>query len=180
MGWRVSWVIIPPVSRETICSIGSYGAGDVLWNPEPNLLPSLYHFILQLRLLGWQCVSFETLSDFNCPFLSVSVQLLSCVQLFATAWTAAPSFPCPSPTPRACSNSRPSSQWCHPTISFSVIPFASCLQSFPASGFFPVSQFFASGGQRIGASLHQVAKVLELAFITHKLQVALERLIVVI
>ena len=59
---------------------------------------------------------------------------------------------CPSPTPRACSNSCPSSQWCHPTISSSVVPFSSCFQSFPASGSFPVSQFFASGGQSIGVS----------------------------
>ena len=57
--------------------------------------------------------------------------------------------PCPSPTPRACSNSCPSSRWCHPTILSSVVPFSSCLQSFLASGSFPVSQFFASGGQRI-------------------------------
>ena len=56
------------------------------------------------------------------------------------------SLPCPSPTPRACSNSCPSSQWCHRTISSSVVPF-SLLQSFPASGSFPMSQFFASGGQ---------------------------------
>ena len=55
-----------------------------------------------------------------------------------------PRLPCPSPTPRACSNSCPSSQWCHPTISPSVVPFSSCLQSFPASGSFPVSQFFTS------------------------------------
>ena len=61
-------------------------------------------------------------------------------------------LPCPSPIPKACSNSRPSSQWCHPTISSSVIPFSSCLQSFPASGSFLMSQFFASGGQSIGAS----------------------------
>ena len=61
-------------------------------------------------------------------------------------------LPCPSPTPGACSNSCPLSQWCHPTISFSVIPFSSCLQSFPSSGYFPRSQFFASGGQSIGAS----------------------------
>ena len=56
--------------------------------------------------------------------------------------------PCPSPTPGAYSNS--SSQWCHPTISSSVVPFSSCLQSFPASGSFPRSQFFASGSQSIG------------------------------
>ena len=60
--------------------------------------------------------------------------------------------PCPSPAPRACPNSWPSSQWCHPAISSSVIPFSSCLQSFPASGSFPMSQFYASGGQIIGAS----------------------------
>ena len=61
-------------------------------------------------------------------------------------------LPCPSPTPGACSNSCPSSQWCRPTISSSVVPFSSCLQSFPASGPFQMSQFFASGGQRIGVS----------------------------
>ena len=61
-------------------------------------------------------------------------------------------LPCPSPTPGAWSNSCPSSWWCHPTISSSVIPFSSCLQSFPASGSFPVSQFFVSGGQSIGVS----------------------------
>ena len=57
---------------------------------------------------------------------------------------------CPSPTPRAYSNSCPLSQWCHPTISSSVIPFSSRLQSFPVSGSFQMSQFFASGGQSIG------------------------------
>ena len=60
--------------------------------------------------------------------------------------------PCPSPTPGAYSNSYPLSQWCHPTISSSVIPFSSCPQYFPASGSFPMSQFFASGGQSIGVS----------------------------
>ena len=61
-------------------------------------------------------------------------------------------LPCPSPTPGACSNPCPSSLWCHPTISSFVSPFSSCLQSFPASGSFPVSQFSASGGQSIRAS----------------------------
>ena len=60
-------------------------------------------------------------------------------------------LPCPSPTPGACSNSCLSSRWCHP-ISSSLIPLSSCLQSFPASGSFPVSQFFTSGDQSIGAS----------------------------
>ena len=61
-------------------------------------------------------------------------------------------LPCPSPTPGACSNSCPSHRWCHPTISSSVIPFSSCLQSFPALGSFQKSQFFTSGGQSIGVS----------------------------
>ena len=61
-------------------------------------------------------------------------------------------LPCPSPTPGVCSNSCPSSWWCHPTISLSVIPFSSCLQSFPTSGFFLMSRLFASGGQSVAAS----------------------------
>ena len=60
--------------------------------------------------------------------------------------------PCPSPTPEVYSNSCPLSRWCHPTISSSVVPFSSCLQSFPASGSFQMSQFFPSGGQSIGVS----------------------------
>ena len=61
-------------------------------------------------------------------------------------------LPCPSPTPGVYSNSCPLSLWCHPTISSSVIPFSSCLQSFPASVSSPMSQFFAWGGQNIGVS----------------------------
>ena len=72
-------------------------------------------------------------------------------------------LPCPSPAPEACSNSCPLSRWCHPPISSSVVPFSSCLQSFPASGSFPVSQFFASGGQSIGASASASVLPLELA-----------------
>ena len=61
-------------------------------------------------------------------------------------------LPCPSPVPGACSNSGSSSQWCHPTISSYVVPFSSCLQFFPPSRSFPISQFFESGGQSIGVS----------------------------
>ena len=73
-------------------------------------------------------------------------------------------LPCPPPTPRAYSNSCSSSWWCHPTISSSVIPFSSCLQSFPASGSFPMSQFFASGGQSTGSwvSSRQTTAVIQL------------------
>ena len=63
-----------------------------------------------------------------------------------------PRPPCPSPTPGVYSNSCPSSRWCHPAISSSVIPFSSCPQSLPASGSFPMSQLFAWGGQSIKVS----------------------------
>ena len=66
--------------------------------------------------------------------------------------------PCPSPTPRVHPNPCPLSQWCHPTISSSVVPFSSCPQSFPASGSFPMSELFASGGQSIGVSPRQSFK----------------------
>ena len=70
----------------------------------------------------------------------------------ASPWMAAHRVPCPSPAPGVYPNSCPLSRWCHPTISSSVVPFSSCLQSFPASGSFPMSQLFASGSQSIGAS----------------------------
>ena len=81
-----------------------------------------------------------------------SVQSLSHVQLFATPWTALPRPPYPSPTPGVYSNLCPLNLWCHPTISSSVIPFSSHLQSFSSSGSFQMSQFFISGGQSIGDS----------------------------
>ena len=90
-----------------------------------------------------------------CVWLISSVQFSSVTQLCLTLQPhglqhARP--PCLSPTPGVYSNSCPLSQWCHPTISSSVIPFSSCLQSFPASGSFQMSQVFASGGQSIGVS----------------------------
>ena len=80
------------------------------------------------------------------------VQSLSRVWLFATHGLQPNKLPCPSPSPIADSNSFPLSQWCHPTISSSVIPLSSCLQSFPASESIPMSRLFASGGQSIGAT----------------------------
>ena len=81
-----------------------------------------------------------------------SVQLLSRVWLFVTPWTAAHQASLSIRTPGVYSDSSPSSWWCHPTISSSVFPFSSRLQSLPASGSFPVSQFFTSGSQSIGVS----------------------------
>ena len=80
-----------------------------------------------------------------------SVQSLSRVRLFVTPWTAACQASLSITNSRSL-NSCPLSQWCHPTISSSVVPFSSCLQSFPASGSFPMSQFFTSGVQSIGVS----------------------------
>ena len=81
-----------------------------------------------------------------------SVQSLSCVWLLWPYGLQLARFHCPSPIPRASSNSCSSGRWCHPTISSSVIPFTSHLQSFPASGSFQMSQFFASGDLSIGVS----------------------------
>ena len=82
-----------------------------------------------------------SISQFSCSVMSDSLQLHGLQHTRP---------PCPSPTPGACSNSHPLSWWCHPTISSSVILF--CLQSFPASGSFPMSQSFTSGGPSIGVS----------------------------
>ena len=81
-----------------------------------------------------------------------SVQWLSRVRLFVTPWTAARQASLSTPFPGVYSNSCPLSQWCHPTVSSSVIPFSSCLQSFPASGSFQMGQLFSSGSQIIGVS----------------------------
>ena len=88
-------------------------------------------------------------------YLQISSVQFSCSAVSESLWPhesqhARP--PCPSPTPEAYSNSCPLSQWCHPTISSSVVPFSSCPQSFPASGSFLMSQLFEAGGQSIGVS----------------------------
>ena len=100
--------------------------------------------IMQHRTKG--CTQSHALAKVQCN------SVLSHFWFFVTPWTAVCQASCPSPTPRVYSNSCPSSHWSHPTISSSVIPFSSHLQSFPGSGSFPMSQFFPSGGQSIGAS----------------------------
>ena len=96
-----------------------------------------------------------------CTCCSVYLHLITLLLLFSgsvvsdSLWPHGqqhPRPPCPSPSPTVCPNWCPLSRWCHPTISSPVAPFSSCLQSFPTLGSFPVSQFFASGDQRIGAS----------------------------
>ena len=91
----------------------------------------------------WILLNAFSLVQFSCSVMSDSLQPHGLQHA---------RLPCPSPTPGACSNSCPSSRWCHPIVSSSVIPFSSRLQSFLASGSFQMSQFFALGGQSIGVS----------------------------
>ena len=119
-----------------------------MWSPVPKTQSSSSWGVLQQRTIlcfphGLWLFSLPVLHQFS------SGQSLSHVQLFATHGLQHSRLPCLSPSPRACSNSYPLSQWCDSIISSSVIPFSSCLQSFPASGSFPVSQFFTSGGQSV-------------------------------
>ena len=120
---------------------------------ELNLIPNY----LSLTFYSEELIlTFLTIRKSSRLSLRFSVQLSSVTQLCPTLCNPmdyrTPRLPCPSPTPRAYSNSCPSHQWCHPTISSSVVPFSSHLQSFPASGSFPMSRFFTSGDQSIGAS----------------------------
>ena len=108
-------------------------------------------FLFWFCLFIYQWVIFSLISSLVHGLFS-SVQSFSCIQLFATPWMAACQASLSITNSQSCSNSRPSSQWCHPTISSSVILFCPCLQSFLASGSFPVSQSFASGGWSIRAS----------------------------
>ena len=105
---------------------------------------TLFHYRL-LKILGIVplCYTVDPASQFSCSVMSDSLQPHELQH-------ARP--PCPPPVARVYPNPCPLSQWCHPTISSSVIPFSSYPQSFPASGYFQVSQLFASGGQSIGVS----------------------------
>ena len=137
------------------------------WDPVDCSLPdSSVHGILQARILEW--VAMFSSRGSSRPRDQTSISYTSCIGRWilyhsVSSVSVMPDSlqphelqharpPCPSPTPGACSNSCPSSWWYHPTISSSVIPFSSCLQSFPASGSFQMSQFFSSGGQSIGVS----------------------------
>jgi len=100
-------------------------------------------------LLDLQVSNLVVYIDEDVVIVVVVVQSLSHVQLFATPWTAACQASCPSPSPGVCPSSCPLNWWWHPTISSSVTPFSFYLQSFPASGPFPMSQLFTSGSQSI-------------------------------
>ena len=103
-----------------------------------------------LTIVSWHTYSFIRRQVRQSVF--ISIQSLSRVQLLSPHGLQLARPPCPSPTPGDYSNSSPLIQWCHPTISSSVVPFSPHLQSFPASWSFQISQFFTSRGQSIGVS----------------------------
>ena len=105
-------------------------------NKTMELRDSLRTFLLP-RLSAWSCLKMR---DRWCIIQFSSVQSLSHIWLFDTPRLQHARLPCPSPTPGARSNSCPSCRWCHPTVSSSVVPFSSCLQSFPTSGSFLISR----------------------------------------
>ena len=109
---------------------------------------SQHHLLKRLSFL--HCIFLPPLSKIKCPSVQFSRSVVSDSLWPYEMQHARP--PCPSPTPRVHPNSWPTSQWCHPTISSSGVPFSSCPQSLPASGAFPMSQLFSWGGQSIGVS----------------------------
>ena len=127
----------------------STGAYDTLWHVEANCKSEcISWFYLALYKLSWRHII--VYAHFLITYTQFSRSVMSDSLWFHGLKHAR--LPCPSPAPGACSNSCPLSQWCHSTISFSVVPFSSCLQPFLASGSFLRGQFFASGGQSIGVS----------------------------
>ena len=120
----------------------------ILWDQEILMSfmysPTFLHYLKSKVKNSMPTISFSTISvQFSCSVMSYSL----CTHGLQHARP-----PCPSPTSGVYPNSCPLSQWCHPAISSSVIPFTSCPQSFPASGSFPMSQLFASGGSSIEVS----------------------------
>ena len=131
---------------------------DCVWHdkpPCPSPIPGVYSNSCPLSRWCHPTISFSVVPfSFLLQSFPASVQFSHSV-VSDSLWPHEPQHarpPCPSPTPRVHPNPCTLSQWCHPTISSSVIPFSSCLQSFPASGSFQMSQLFASGGQSIGVS----------------------------
>ena len=128
--------------EKSSCGPENRGLGGVFWAEESICVKS---HVRETTQMGW-----KQQADIHRSCFSVTKSCLTFCK--PMDWLQHTRLPCPSLSPRVCPNSCPLSQWCHPTISSSVTPFSSCLQSFPASGCFPVSWLLASGGQNIGAS----------------------------
>ena len=142
--WEIPWT----EEIGGLQSMGSQRVGHDLVTTNNNNKSSCYLFSIWFicSLFLFPCFFFLDSVQFS------SVQSLICVRLFATPWTAACQASLSITNSGVYSNSCPSSQWCHPAISSSVVPFSSCPQSLPASGSFPMSQLFTSSGQSIGVS----------------------------
>ena len=138
--------------KVSACNVGDPGSILVLGRSpgEENVSPLQYSCLENSMDWPWDCKESDMTEQLT---LSLSVQFSRSVvsDSLQSHGLQHARLPCPSPTPSACSNTCPSSWWCHPTISSSVVPFSSCLPFFPASGSFLVSQFFTSGGQSIEA-----------------------------
>ena len=126
------------------------------WLPGGSYFGFIFRYSKLLDFFGWHIHLTTCLGSFYFAHIlfSFSVQFSRLVvsDSFQLHGLQHARLPCPLPIPGVCSNSCPSSWLYHPTIPSSVVPFSSCHQSFPASGSFPLSQFFASGGQSIGTS----------------------------
>ena len=144
--------------QEAFSYLNSWGG---VWVTDTAIPGPLVNSAIQKPAVSWLRVvcrnSLFQLQKFNnyTVFLKYFINFSSVTQLCPTLRPHGlqhARLPCPSPTPGVHSNSCPLSPWCHPTISSSVVPFSSCLQSCPASVSFPMNQFFTSGGQSIGVS----------------------------
>ena len=153
--FTIPWTAAYQAPPSTGFSRQEYWSGLPLPSPiivaihlKTNKPKESYIIVSNIGILDWMTMKYAYSAVKKVKFLS-SVQFNRSVvsdSLQPHGWQHA-RLPCPSPTPRAYSDSSPYSQWCHPAISSSVFPFFSCFQSFPASGCLPVSQFFTSGGQ---------------------------------
>ena len=157
------WGDVPSLSVQLLGLWHSSAYGCI----SPSSASTIMSLYLSLLSVSFLCLSFrltlviafrahqvnpDNLPHWDPSVQFSSVQLLSCVRLFATPWIAARQASCSSPSSRVHSDSCPLSLWCHPAISSSVIPFSSCPQSLPASESFPMSQLSTWGGQSTGAS----------------------------
>ena len=142
LAWKISWT----EERGELQSMGSQGVGHD-W--RTNTL-TLLCYVTYLNADIWIYPFYSSRLFLYASSVQFSHSVMSNSLRPHRLQYARP--PCPSPIPRVNSNSCPLSRWCHPTISSSVVPFSSCLQSLPASGSFPMSQLFASGGQSTGVS----------------------------
>ena len=147
--------IILPFSLSLFQSLSPVLFFSTPWTVAHQAPPSSTLSQHLLQFLPIQSVMPSNYLILRCPFLLSLLLLFSHYVVSDSLWPHGPQharLPCPSLFPGACSKSRPLSQWCHLTISFFDVPFSSCPHFPPASGAFPVSQLFASGGQSIGAS----------------------------